>query len=67
MKMTQQLENPGVQIQSAAIESDGGQRNTLNTFWMRSDMDLSRGLDFSDRGPVYARFSHLNHRPFRYV
>lgn len=64
-----QLENPGVQIQSVNIENveGGGQQNTLNTFWMQSDVDLSRGLDFSNRGPVYARFTHLNHRRFRYV
>ncbi|CAH0713853.1 unnamed protein product, partial [Brenthis ino] len=62
-----ELENPGVQITSAQIESSTGDVNTLNTFWMQSDVDLSRGLDFSDRGPVYVRFTHLNHRPFRYV
>nr|ADF43211.1 pro-phenoloxidase 2 [Biston betularia] len=62
-----ELENPGVQVTSASIESANGQANQLNTFWMQSDVDLSRGLDFSDRGPVYARFTHLNHRPFRYV
>ncbi|XP_026333174.1 phenoloxidase subunit 2-like [Hyposmocoma kahamanoa] len=64
-----ELENPGVQVQSVAIENvegDGAQ-NTLNTFWMQSDVDLSRGLDFSNRGPVYVRFTHLNHRRFRYV
>lgn len=62
-----ELENPGVQISSVRIESSTGNQNTLNTFWMQSDVDLSRGLDFSDRGPVYVRFTHLNHRPFRYV
>ncbi|CAH2266231.1 phenoloxidase 1-like [Pararge aegeria] len=62
-----ELENPGVQITSARIESSTGDINTLNTFWMQSDVDLSRGLDFSDRGAVYARFTHLNHRPFQYV
>ncbi|XP_053617529.1 phenoloxidase subunit 2 [Plodia interpunctella] len=62
-----ELENPGVQVTSASIETTGGDRNTLSTFWMSSDVDLSRGLDFSNRGPVYARFTHLNHRPFRYV
>lgn len=55
-------------VQSARIETTGSnQANTLNTFWMQSDVDLSKGLDFSNRGPVYARFTHLNHRPFRYV
>lgn len=62
-----QLENQGVQINSAKIESSTGEDNTLNTFWMMSDLDLSNGLDFSDRGAVYVRFTHLNHRPFRYV
>ncbi|KAJ2942877.1 hypothetical protein O0L34_g15067 [Tuta absoluta] len=64
-----ELENPGVQVQGVQIENleGGGQPNTLNTFWMQSDVDLSRGLDFSDRGAVYARFTHLNHRSFRYV
>ncbi|XP_021182404.1 phenoloxidase 1 [Helicoverpa armigera] len=62
-----ELENPGVSVTSVSVETQGGQPNTLNTFWMSSDVDLSRGLDFSDRGPVYARFTHLNNRPFRYV
>lgn len=62
-----QLENPGVQVTSATVETQGGQQNMLSTFWMSSDVDLSRGLDFSFRGPVYARFTHLNHRPFQYV
>ncbi|XP_063541091.1 phenoloxidase subunit 2-like [Cydia strobilella] len=62
-----ELENPGVTVSSATIQSQGGQPNTLNTFWMLSDVDLSRGLDFSNRAPVFARFTHLNHRPFQYV
>ncbi|CAH0713851.1 unnamed protein product, partial [Brenthis ino] len=62
-----ELENPGVQISSVRVESSTGDVNTLNTFWMQSDVDVSGGLDFSDRGAVYVRFTHLNHRPFRYV
>ncbi|XP_047538254.1 phenoloxidase subunit 2-like [Vanessa atalanta] len=62
-----ELENPGVQISSVRVESGTGEMNTLNTFWMQSDVDLSRGLDFSERGPVYVRFTHLNHRSFKYV
>nr|WJJ70400.1 venom protein U-MPTX.15-34 [Megalopyge opercularis] len=61
-----ELDNPGVQITSVTVESSGGQNNVFNTFWMQSDVDLSRGLDFSDRGPIYVRFTHLNHRPFSY-
>nr|Q6UEH6.1 RecName: Full=Phenoloxidase subunit 2; AltName: Full=Prophenoloxidase subunit 2; Flags: Precursor [Galleria mellonella]AAQ75026.1 prophenoloxidase subunit 2 [Galleria mellonella] len=62
-----ELENPGVQVTSVSVETQGSPQNVLSTFWMSSDVDLSRGLDFSNRGPVYARFTHLNHRPFRYV
>nr|ABC59699.2 prophenoloxidase [Ostrinia furnacalis] len=62
-----ELGNPGVRVMSASIETQGGNQNELSTFWMSSDVDLSRGLDFSNRGPVYARFTHLNHRPFQYV
>ncbi|CAG4933311.1 unnamed protein product [Colias eurytheme] len=62
-----ELENPGVRISSVRVQSSTGDQNTLNTFWMMSDVDLSRGLDFSNRGPVYARFTHLNHRDFEYV
>ncbi|XP_026333079.1 phenoloxidase subunit 2-like [Hyposmocoma kahamanoa] len=64
-----ELMNPGVRVQSVTIENleGDGQPNTLNTFWMQSDLDLSRGLDFSNRGPVFARYTHLNHRRFRYV
>ncbi|XP_072934536.1 phenoloxidase 1-like [Epargyreus clarus] len=61
-----ELENPGVTITSAKIVSPGFDNNTLNTHWMQSDIDMSRGLDFSNRGPVYVRFTHLNHRPFSY-
>lgn len=40
--------------------------NQFQTFWEQSDVDLSRGLDFSPRGPVYVRFTHLQHKPFTY-
>lgn len=40
--------------------------NELFTFWQQNDMDLSRGLDFTPRGAVFARFTHLQHRPFTY-
>ena len=40
--------------------------NTLSTFWSKSDIDLSRGLDFTPRGAILARFTHLNHGGFNY-
>lgn len=48
------------------MDVEGGNQNEFQTFWMQSDVDLSRGMDFSPRGPVFARFTHLNHRPFTY-
>lgn len=45
---------------------DGTIKNTLQTFWQESDLDLSRGLDFSPKGTVYARLTHLQHHPFTY-
>ncbi|XP_072934538.1 phenoloxidase subunit 2-like [Epargyreus clarus] len=61
-----ELEYPGIRVMSASTMT-GGQSNVLNTFWMQSDIDLSGGLDFSEREPVFVRFTHLNHRPYRYV
>ncbi|CAH1106365.1 unnamed protein product [Psylliodes chrysocephalus] len=60
-----QLDYPGVTVQGIAVES-GQSRNTFNTFWQQSDIDLSRGMDFQPRGSVFARFTHLNHQPFNY-
>lgn len=33
---------------------------------MKSDINMSRGLDFLPRGPVLARVTHLNQEDFRY-
>ncbi|KAK3918236.1 Phenoloxidase 2 [Frankliniella fusca] len=64
---TQFLDFPGIQIKGVEVNSAGSRRpNELFTFWQQNDMDLSRGLDFSPRGPIFARFTHLNHRPFSY-
>nr|ANZ03352.1 phenol oxidase 2 [Rhodnius prolixus] len=63
---TEQLDFPGVRITSAEIITQGQPKNRLSTFWQQSDVDFSRGLDFAPRGPVYARFTHLQHAPFNY-
>ena len=34
---------------------------------MKSDINLSRGLDFTPRGAVLARVTHLNHDHFAYT
>lgn len=48
------------------IDVTGGKKNELQTFWQQSDVDLSRGMDFTPRGSVFARFTHLQHAPFSY-
>ncbi|XP_044743292.1 phenoloxidase 1-like [Chrysoperla carnea] len=62
----QQLEYPPVRLTGVNIEVPGGPSNTLQTFWQQSDLDMSRGLDFSPRGPIRVRFTHLQHTGFSY-
>ncbi|XP_016922311.1 phenoloxidase 1 [Apis cerana] len=62
----QQLDFPGIEIADIKLTTNQ-QRNILNTFWTKSDVDLSRGLDFTPRGAVLARFTHLNHADFSYT
>lgn len=40
--------------------------NLLQTHWVNSDVNMSRGLDFAPKGNVYARIKHLQHTPFNY-
>jgi tyrosinase len=60
----QQLTFPGITINSLQVQQNQGRANALNTFWQQSDVNLTRGLDFSPRGDVFARFTHLQHVPF---
>ncbi|KAH8401002.1 hypothetical protein KR009_002361, partial [Drosophila setifemur] len=62
-----QLNYSGISITGIQVAANGGQANTLNTFWQQSDVDMSRGFDFLPRGNVFARFSHLQHLPFTYT
>ncbi|XP_017867686.1 PREDICTED: phenoloxidase 2 [Drosophila arizonae] len=62
-----QLNYSGISITGVQVASNGGQPNVLTTFWQQSDMDLSRGFDFTPRGNVFARFTHLTHTPFTYT
>ncbi|XP_017755476.1 PREDICTED: phenoloxidase 2-like [Eufriesea mexicana] len=61
----EQLDFPGIEITKVNLTTNQ-QRNVINTFWTKSDVDLSRGLDFTPRGAVLARFTHLNHAEFSY-
>ncbi|XP_026730285.1 phenoloxidase subunit 1-like [Trichoplusia ni] len=57
---------PGIQVSSLKVEGPAGD-NTLSTFWELSTLDLARGMDFTPRGAVFARFTHLQHEEFTYV
>jgi hypothetical protein len=61
-----QLNFPGVEITDIGVRTPNQPENVLATFWTKSDVDLSRGLDFTPRGAVLARFTHLNHADFTY-
>ncbi|KAL3272975.1 hypothetical protein HHI36_014432 [Cryptolaemus montrouzieri] len=61
-----QLAYQGVTVTSVEVQSQGTQKNRLNTYWQQSDLNLSRGLDFQPRGPVFVRFTHLQHQEFNY-
>ncbi|KAE8748082.1 Prophenoloxidase, partial [Frankliniella occidentalis] len=62
-----QLSFPGVRVLGAEVRSeDHAKPNELLTHWQASDLELSRGLDFSPRRPIFARLTHLQHRPFAY-
>lgn len=53
-------------ITNVEVEVQGGRKNNLETFWQQSDVEISRGLDFTPRGSVFVRFTHLQHSPFTY-
>ncbi|XP_049851220.1 phenoloxidase 1-like isoform X2 [Schistocerca gregaria] len=63
----QQLDFPGITVTSVEVVSENAPRNEFATFWQKSDIDLYRGLDFTPRGPVLARVTHLQHSPFSYL
>ncbi|KAK2587196.1 hypothetical protein KPH14_002940 [Odynerus spinipes] len=63
----QQLDFPGVEIADIRVTTPNQPPNNLYTFWNKSDIDLSRGLDFTPRGPILVRFTHLNHADFTYT
>ncbi|XP_011494200.1 PREDICTED: phenoloxidase 2-like [Ceratosolen solmsi marchali] len=63
----QQLVFPGVSVSNIRINTSGANPNTLNSHWTKSDIDLSRGLDFTPRGSIFARVQHLNHDFYTYT
>ena len=62
-----QLSFPGVSVSGVEVRVEGQRRpNLLLTHWEMSDLELSRGLDFQPRPPVFARITYLQHMPFTY-
>lgn len=65
-----QLDYFGITVTSVEIQlqnkKDGTTKNQLQTFWQTSDLEMSRGLDFTPKGNVFVRLTHLQHSPFRY-
>lgn len=62
----QQLSFDGITVTQADIIVENSRNNVLQTYWQRSQLDLSRGLDFVPTGPVFASFVHLQHSAFNY-
>lgn len=65
-----ELAYSGITVSSVSVQITKGKNtkaNTLLTFWQKSDVDLSTGLDFGPEGNVYAQFTHLQHAPFEYT
>ncbi|XP_052128833.1 phenoloxidase 2-like [Frankliniella occidentalis] len=62
-----ELEFPGVAVRGVDVFTEGSNKpNLLGTYWEANDLELSRGLDFAPRPPVYARLTFLQHHPFHY-
>lgn len=62
----EQLNYPNVDVTGVEIVATDQPSNTLHTFWQQSDVEMSRGLDFTPRGSVLARFTHLQYTPYIY-
>ncbi|XP_041971349.1 phenoloxidase subunit 1 [Aricia agestis] len=59
------LDYPGVRVMSVGVRAPRG-NNVFSTQWEQSTMELGRGLDFTPRESVLARFTHLQHDEFEY-
>lgn len=59
---------PSVTLEAVSVRTTGATAdNILRTYMQQSDLDVSLGLDYTPSGRQYARFTHLQHRPFDYV
>ncbi|XP_071448698.1 phenoloxidase 2-like [Hetaerina americana] len=63
---TSRLEFQGIRMMDLEVITKERGKNEMMTFWQQNDVDLSRGLDFTPRGTVFARLNQLQHAPFTY-
>lgn len=62
-----QLNFDNVRITGVQVRATGVPDNEIVTFWQQADIDIARGLDFSEqKGSIFARVTHLQHSPFTY-
>ncbi|KAF5280180.1 hypothetical protein FQR65_LT15043 [Abscondita terminalis] len=63
-----QLDYRGVVVTSVKVRTHKENvENQLHTFWQQSEIDLTNGLDFIERGELLVRFTHLQHHSFTYA
>ncbi len=64
------LEYTGIKVNSFDLQTTRGTRippNNLLTFWKKSQIDLSTGLDFGENeGKLLVSYTHLQHAVFSY-
>ncbi|XP_049766727.1 phenoloxidase 1-like [Schistocerca cancellata] len=64
----QKLQFDNVNIAGFSVQTDGSKApNQFETTYDQNDVNLTRGMDFTPRGNVFARITHLNHKPFSYT
>lgn len=56
----------GVKVEKVDVIKGDEYVTELETFWQKTDVNIENGLDFSGSGPLFARFTHLNHDEFSY-
>lgn len=61
-----QLIFSGIEITSSRLTTPEVAENTLMTFWSKSVVNITNGLDFAPKEDILARISHLNHANFKY-
>lgn len=67
---TDDLDFPSIVVKEVEVLTDNQTLNgncELSTFWQKSKMDVSGGLDFAQSGSVMVQYTHLQHISFKYI